>query len=159
MFQEKEGEEGRATQPMKEKTSGQPPPTPKRQRRTHPSRTHTPNLSGPQTSPQAPNRDTHTHTLQKPRKTLCLLSAWPGFYYRWCYLISFRPKARGAMLGTVPSPALPGPPVNSSAPQTMEGQKQAGPEWYTEGLGVQREAMAFDGSYHRFLLWNRTGLL
>lgn len=67
------------------------------------------------------------------------------------------------MLVTVPRPPFPGPPVNSSAPQTLEGQVQAAPGWYAEGLGVQREATAFDGvllgSHLSFLLWKLTGLL
>lgn len=100
---------------------------------------------------------TLTNTQQKPRKTLCLLSPWPGFYYLWCYLISFRPKAHGAVLATVPNPPSPGLLVKYGRPGASWARAVC---WGLRGLETSYEhLMRYSFALHlTFLLWKVTEL-
>lgn len=108
MFQEKEGGGGQGYPTNERKDILQPSPIPTGAAHPPLQGTHTqfweptPGHFWPSNLASKTNLDKNTEI-----KNFCLLSPWPGLYYVWCYLISFRPKAHRAMLRTGPSTQLP----------------------------------------------------
>ena len=153
------GEEGRDTQPMKEKTSCSPPPPPTGAAHPPLQGTHTqfweptPGHFWPSNLASKANLDKNTEI-----KNFCLLSPWPGLYYVWCYLISFRPKAHGAMLRTGPSTQLPSrnpwltrsPYRHFRLPSTSWARAGC---WGLGGSGWKLRSPDFFTQYLSFLLW------